>query len=255
MKKTIKLYWSSSKPNFGDALSPMICEVVSGRKVHYAKPNKCDLVSIGSILHRVKEGFFAKKVHIWGTGFIDTQTPKNSKHYYHAVRGNLTKGMINKPVAAVGDPGLLAHLLLNKETPNKKYRMGFVEHYKDKNNASILDILDKIPNSTNIDIFLPPKVFLERISECEIIFSSAMHGLIAADSLGIPNAWVELSEGLRGQGFKFQDYYSVFNMNVQPKLINALNILTVAQDVADSYNRPNIEKIKKGLYDSFPQDI
>jgi hypothetical protein len=254
MKKPIKLHWSSSKPNFGDALSPMICEVVSGRKVQHAKPNHCDLISIGSILHRAKEGFFSKKIHVWGSGYIENQSPKKSKHYYHAVRGELTKKIIDKAPAALGDPGLLAFLLLNKSI-SKKYKIGFVEHYKDKRNTTILEILDKTPNSIYIDVFLPPATFLERISECEIIFSSAMHGLIAADSLGIPNAWIELSENLRGHGFKFQDYYSVFNINVEPRLIDVTNVLTTVEDVFGSYSRPNIEEIKKQLYDSFPQDI
>ena len=63
MKKPLALHWSSSKPNFGDALSPLICEVISGREIKFAKPSQCDLIAIGSLMQRVKEGFFSKKTH------------------------------------------------------------------------------------------------------------------------------------------------------------------------------------------------
>ncbi|RKZ94962.1 MAG: hypothetical protein DRQ40_04730 [Gammaproteobacteria bacterium] len=254
MKKPLLLHWSSSKPNFGDALSPIICEAVSGRKIKYAKPSQCDLIAIGSLMQRIRENLFTKRIHIWGTGFIEEQKPYNSKHIYHAVRGKHSKYTVtnSKPIA-LGDPGLLADLLIDKII-SKKYKIGFIEHYKDKNNRTISHIVEKYPDTTTIDIYLPPLTFLERVAECEIIFSSAMHGLIVADSLGIPNAWVKLSDNLRGGNFKFQDYYSIFEMDAQSTILDINNILITAKSVADKYHRPNIDEIKKQLYASFPHD-
>jgi len=257
MKKPLALYWSSSKPNFGDALSPLICEAVSARKIQYAKPSHCDLIAIGSLMQRVKEGFFKKRIHVWGTGFIEETTPYTSKHIYHAVRGELSKKTItNHQVTALGDPGLLAHLLLKpNQLRKKKYKIGFVEHYKDKNNAIVSQIVDKHADITRVDIYLPPLIFLERIAECEIIFSSAMHGLIAADSLEIPNARMSLSDRLRGGDFKFQDYYSIFNINAQSTVIDINSIQYTADSVATNYHRANLDNIKSALYASFPNDI
>ena len=41
---------------------------------------------------------------------------------------------------------------------------------------------------------------IKQIADCEII-SSALHGLIAADSLNIPNKWIKLSNKLVGNNF------------------------------------------------------
>lgn len=257
MAHPIKLHWSQSKPNFGDALSPLICEVVSGRKVIYATPAQADLIAIGSLLHRLKEGWFSRRVHIWGTGFIEATVAHRSRHFYHAVRGSLSQSsLINQDVPALGDPGLLADLLLPKAKQQaKKFKIGLVAHYKDKNNPVIKAVTERNADITEIDIFSPPLEFLSQLSECEIILSSAMHGLIAADALGIPNGWIKLSESLRGNDFKFRDYYSIFGLEPAPITLGAETVHQQALKVADDYRRDNIESIKKGLVNAFPYAI
>jgi hypothetical protein len=37
--------------------------------------------------------------------------------------------------------------------------------------------------------------------------------------LGIPNSWIELGGRVAGNGFKFRDYYSVYNEIVEPTFI------------------------------------
>ena len=49
------------------------------------------------------------------------------------------------------------------------------------------------------------------MSQCEYIISSAMHGLIAADALGIPNIQLVASDRLIGGMYKFNDYYSSYS--------------------------------------------
>ena len=53
---------------------------------------------------------------------------------------------------------------------------------------------------------------LNKINVCETILSSTLNGLIAADSLNIPNQWIRVSDGVIGGDFKFNDYYSVFDL-------------------------------------------
>ena len=50
------------------------------------------------------------------------------------------------------------------------------------------------------------------MAQCKCIISSAMHGLIAADSLGIPNVRMILSDKITGGNYKYDDYYSAFGI-------------------------------------------
>jgi pyruvyltransferase len=257
MSKPLKLHWSHSKPNFGDALSPLICEAVSGRQVVHAKASQADLIAVGSLLHRLKEHWFSHKVHVWGTGYIEQPHSHRSRHYYHAVRGKLSANALNnQQIVTFGDPGLLSDILLpTSKWLSKKFRIGLVAHYKDKSNPIIKALSDSNDDITVIDIFLPPLEFLKKLCECEIILSSAMHGLIAADALGIPNGWIKLSEGLRGNDFKFHDYYSVFNITPSASTLSLDNVYQLASDIAENYQRENIDVIKEDLLRAFPHSL
>jgi hypothetical protein len=50
---------------------------------------------------------------------------------------------------------------------------------------------------------------VRQIASCAAITSSSLHGLVLADSFGIPASWFGLEPELWGGSFKFQDYESV----------------------------------------------
>jgi hypothetical protein len=252
--KPLHVHWSSSKPNFGDALSPLICEHLAGRPVVWASVERCDLLAVGSLMQRVKEGFWRHRINIWGSGFIDSAKQHRSRHHYHALRGKFSAAIINglNPDLPLGDPGLLANLLVEHlPQPAKRYRCILIPHYKDRGHPMLEYLAASMPNTEVVDVFSPPLQILEKIRAAEFVFSSAMHGLIAADSLHVPNAWLKLSDELRGEDFKFRDYYSVFNIEPRP-LVPTPDLLKHTKALIETYARPGLNDIQQRLIKSFP---
>jgi hypothetical protein len=254
--RPLRLYWSTSKPNFGDALSPLICARVSGRTIEHATVGRCDLIALGSLMQRVKEHFWTRRITVWGTGFIGPETPRTSRHRYCAVRGKLTASIVRAGDEVVlGDPGLLASMLLEGEAqPAARIRCLVIPHYKDRNHPRLQDLVRQFPWIEVADVFQPPLDLLRRIRSSEIVLSSAMHGLIAADGLGVPNAWLKLSDELRGGDFKFRDYYSVFGLEPVPRQPEAA-LFNRLDEIAAAYTRPGIESVKTELLRCFPRGI
>lgn len=255
--RPLKLYWSSSikngRKNFGDWLSPALCQHISKREIVYAAPNECDLVAIGSILHRIKNHFWNRRVGIWGSGFISEQEPISARHRFHAVRGKKTAGLIKgASIEAFGDPGILVDLLLPEHAKvPKKHKVGIIPHYKDQANPAVLALASNMGDVKMLDIFSETSEFLHQVASCELILSSSLHGLVTADAFGIPNAWIKISGNVRGDDFKFRDYYSVFDIQPDPLLPSDISKETIIK-INDTYDRNNIDTIKNNLLAAFP---
>lgn len=48
--KLLKLFWWSDTPNFGDSLSQLLVEYVTGRRVEWASISDADIIALGSIM-------------------------------------------------------------------------------------------------------------------------------------------------------------------------------------------------------------
>lgn len=251
MKKPISLHWASSKPNFGDCLSPLIVECISGRKVRHAPPDQCDLMAIGSLLQRAKNHWWNRRIHIWGTGYIESGKVITSRHYIHALRGPSSAARLNSAVTVFGDPGLLADQLLDGRRVEKRHRLSVIAHYKDKESQGLKWLLQQQPDVKLIDVFADPLNVLSDIAASHFVLSSAMHGLIAADALGVPNCRIILSDALRGGNYKFNDYYQGIGMSTPAALDPVSNSLNVEERLAH-YSRPGIDLIKQRLIMAFP---
>ena len=112
----------------------------------------------------------------------------------------------------MGDPGLLAMFLFNLSGIQKKYTLCIIPHYIDKN-LKILENL-KIKNSKILNI-TDENNFMYQLAKCKRVISSSLHGLILSDSLIIPNIRIILSDKIAGGNFKYNDYYSSFNLKPQ----------------------------------------
>lgn len=263
---SIKLFWCRGRgradvtqQNFGDYLSPLLVEMLSRKPVVYAPVHKAQMMAIGSIMGREKKAkrfFIPRKLHIWGSGTDAASLEFSGRHYYHAVRGLKTKEQIVglKGVPALGDPGLLSELWWQgRPVPEKRYKIGLIPHYVDQG-LDVVASAGRMPGVKLINVFWPVDEVLKSIQECDFIISSSMHGLIVADSFGIPNRRIILSSGLISD-YKFADYYSVFGMeSPTPLLVGALLCLDKLDltTVCEDYFRAGLSDIQDQLVKSFP---
>ncbi|MFN4129956.1 MAG: polysaccharide pyruvyl transferase family protein [Paracoccaceae bacterium] len=122
-----------------------------------------------------------------------------------AVRGKLTIKELSLPADTLtGDPGILSARYFPKSP--RKFRWGVVPHYSHRNSKEIKAAV-KATKAKLIDATDPVEKVLSEISSCDAIISSSLHGLIVADSYGVPCAWLnKKSHG--DHTFKFADYCS-----------------------------------------------
>lgn len=190
----IKAFWYSSN-NFGDNLNHYLIKKLSGKPVVLSDRLTPHYIVCGSILTEAN-----KYSTVWGAGFSwDHYQPFDKDAQYITVRGNLSAERINKNVQFVGDPAIVLSLLYQPPA-HKKYQYGIIPHWSEHefflNNYSNLHIIDP---------FQSVEDFIDDVASCEKVLSSGLHGLIVADTYGIPNAWIDLS---KKDHFKYQDYYS-----------------------------------------------
>lgn len=239
---SIPLYYWRGEYNLGDALNLELVERFFGFKVDYKNVQEAELLAIGSILgwglppslemNFANLEMIKKPLKIWGSGFIrqPSQTGLNPMKFsreieIYALRGRKTKAVLEKVLGqdlsgvVLADPGILAEKLIDKTQIQKIYDVGIIPHYIEYNAPSIKQLQKEIPNNILINVKDPVMENLEKIAQCHCILSSAMHGLIIADGMGIPNLrfFTTLHMGVT-TNWKFEDYYSIAYMICQSPL-------------------------------------
>lgn len=241
--------------NWGDQLNKYLIGKITHKKVvkNNFKQFK-HILAIGSVLSSASNNSL-----IWGSGFISQDVQIKTTHLdIRAVRGELTRKRlltefsINCP-DVLGDPAVLLPLYYNPTHIKKKYKIGIIPHYKDKKLIAVQKIIDK--GCVLIDIQDDIEPFIDKINECEFIVSSSLHGVIAADTYGIPNKWLSFSDNLLGGKFKFMDYYSTTsNINPWPLVINSKDDISIP-DLIKECTCNDFIRDKEGLLDAFPQEF
>lgn len=219
-KRPIKVFWwqpgQSGKINLGDEITKAIVERAFERTVERASLSDCDMIAVGSILAiAVRKDVFATRsepIHVWGSGLIGPReiTARRANYTYHAVRGPLTRCMIEAPSnLPLGDPGLLADLVW-PAAREKRYAWGVIPHHSQLKHPEIQRVLESTERAVLID-FTDPDIArtMEQLSACDYIASSSLHGLILADVYRIPSRWIDVGAEIDGgKSWKFFDYFS-----------------------------------------------
>ncbi|AXC50443.1 polysaccharide pyruvyl transferase family protein [Paracoccus suum] len=257
----IKLfYWNM--PNFGDALSVDVVRLLSGgREVRFGHAAWAHMAAIGSLIGMIGKRFEQKDrdpsvgpLAVWGSGVMHPggrQLLDRLKLF--AVRGPVTASTLGiSPQIAMGDPGLFAADLLT-ERPARTDRIGLVAHHRLADDSRLAKLQMDNPEITLIDPRTEDALSVVRqIAACRLILSSSLHGLIVADSLGIPSIWLDPTGNHDHPELKFLDYAaSIGRPLVRPVLLSEIesHLHTDAGDVARYQD--GIERSKAELRRSF----
>lgn len=193
----LKVMWLKDYNNFGDVLTPFILNHYG--VPHIYKKNDYNAIMIGSIAKFAMTG-----THILGAGFMNHNDPVCKEAAWHWVRGPLSAEKVTKATGQtpklLGDAAALLPLMW-PAPPQKKHKLGIVPHHIDfahtpRTAAPIVDLTQQAQHVT------------AAIAECERVITSSLHGLIVAHAYGIPAALVKFGNRLKGDGFKFEDYFA-----------------------------------------------
>lgn len=207
------IFYYEFEKNWGDSINEFIFESILERKIYSSNKifnfrNQESITGIGSVLNSR-----LKNYSIWGSGFLsEKHTLIYPPNEVLAVRGKLTQrkvqSLFGKTSDLLGDPGLLFREFYNPQL-KKGYQLGIIPHFKELDEKVIQNVRASFGSDINIisptlDIFK----FADEVSKCERILSSSLHGLVLAESYGIPTSRIFISDKLIGGDFKFEDYYS-----------------------------------------------
>lgn len=216
LDNTIRIWWAGGEEffNYGDSLGKYLVEKMTGKTPILTQkngPHNVNLV-IGSIINRAGTTKFCD---VWGCGIISRNQTAQKGARFHAVRGPLTRKSLIKTghqcPEIYGDPALLLPKYYQPKV-KKEYSLGIIPHYVDydKITNKIKDTSINIIDLTHSDV----EQVTDEIFKCERIISSSLHGIIVAQSYGIPAIWVKFSNKLSGDGVKFDDYF--LSVGVKP---------------------------------------
>jgi pyruvyltransferase len=192
--------------NFGDYLSLKLVErIVNGPvRVCTRHTKEKKLLAIGSIIWVARDNDV-----VWGTG-IHPKHPLNDYHFkkldIRAVRGPLTKQFLKEKFdidcpEVYGDPALLVPYFFPefKRKENPKYEYLILPHYSEKH-IFPKEIYPNVAYTTD-----PWDEIMDKIVDSKFVISSTLHGIVVAESFGIPARMLRITE--KEPLFKYQDYY------------------------------------------------
>lgn len=258
-KNRVNLFWTGTfkgevteHENLGDYLSVIIVEnmlkkhgmslLTKTRRTEY-------LYGIGSII-----GFGLQDATIWGSGLLRKENALRlvrSKLDIRAVRGpktreHLAKMGLNCP-AIYGDPAILMPMIYSSNL-EKKYPCSIILHHSSEIRKNISELCNSGLHYIEIKT-INYKHFIDQLIQSDMIISSALHGIILAESYGIPTIY--LKDNKINQDFKFNDYYSGTGRS-EYKYANTIEDALKNRPVNEL---PNFDEMRKKLIDTFPYDL
>ncbi len=250
----LKVFWSICGPregNFGDKLTPLLLDYF-GIPYEWTCMEEAEMFGIGSLIEKIPPGF---RGIVWTSGMMYEESRQDLRDaFVLAVRGRLTLERLkcDRP-AVLGDGGLLCSLFAPRA--KKRYKLGLIPHFVDAEDPLLKEIASHSAEIKIVDICGETQEVIRSVGQCEHILSSSLHGLILADTLGIPCDWIELNnspEVVWGHGFKFRDYFSIYGQAEKRSVsLSPSDRLDTLLPVFDGYQRPGLADIQRELISAF----
>lgn len=240
-KNINKFFYLKCNGNFGDYINKIFLSKLLNRNLIFSdKHDQIHYVTTGSVLTKINN-----KSIVWGTGFISENSNLGGNHLSNknkvikkplkiiSVRGPLTRQkLINMGIECpkkYGDPLILFPLIYNNFTIKNTYKYGIIPHFIDKNNDNLKILINNLNNEAKIiDIIIINdnyKRFIDEILSCEYIISSSLHGVIMGIIYRKKTIFVEFSNNVIGNKFKFYDFFKSLNINYNVKNDYTINLL------------------------------
>lgn len=202
--------------NLGDALSSVMVALLAGLPVEHVahESRRLRMAAVGTIGHSLKQG----EVVVWGTGSSRWRNPSapaeqrvavaplpGTRLHIAATRGPVSRRILGEEnavgPAVYGDPVWLLPRF-HPAPQRKKWKLGVIIHLADLQDRSFEvrpkaeHIRYEIPAELAGDVRLIHTVTpigldgmrarLDEILDCERIVSTSLHGMVFAESYGIP---------------------------------------------------------------------
>lgn len=252
------VFWACrDEYNFGDRIGPFLFEKLSGVDPIYCTAKKRSVGSVymtaGSIFQHIKADGIAT---VWGSGVMRRDARFCSPKSITAVRGPLTRDRclevgVDCP-EIYGDPGILLPFFVPQCT-GATYDFGVVPHFVDfeiatnrfshRRDVRVINVLDEMTK------------VVQQISQCRMIISSSLHGIIVAHAYGRPALRAIFSEGIKGDGTKYLDYAKSishdFKLDVM-EIDDADDATAAIRMVQSLQAAPNLTQLQRGLVKACP---
>lgn len=254
----------SRTTNIGDTLSPVIVQKMLEQK--QISPDQTvsgtrHLMAVGSVVGRGR-----CDVTIWGSGILkEERIPviQRQKRYrkldIRAVRGPRTRDILTEAGYACpeiyGDPAvLMPEVYQPSACTGIRHPVSVILHHRTQAVANPVDA-----DSKNFRIYVPENIhridpntddyrhFIDEIVSSGQIISSSLHGIILAESYGVPAIF--LGAGVEDQLFKFDDWYASTGRQIKP-VFSIEEALTVQADPP-----ADLSNMRDALKRAFPYDL
>lgn len=253
----MNLYWWKEIPNVGDVASEYVISKLSDEHIKWKEPQrklltyckktikdllkgKYNISSLGEFVYPWEKCLFAigsildysnSKTICWGCGFREPYSKFRGGKVL-AVRGKLSRNILNREDIPLGDPALLLPLLYTPKAIEQKEYIKIIPHYLDYN-----DIYNQYSNKYQIIDIRTKDVesFIDQITSSKYILSTSLHGLIIAHAYGIPALWIKKGP-IASSGFKFYDYFSSVEIPKYEGFTNIEEILSKQSYIEKLFN-------------------